>query len=34
MTDPENKTHSDDIPILQPLLLTHFVCEKTSSSEK
>ena len=34
MADAENKTHSDDLPVLQPLPPTHFVNEKTCSSQK
>ena len=34
MEDAENETHSGDLPILQPLSPTHFVNEKTCSSQK
>ena len=34
MTDAENETHSEDLPELQPLPITHFVNEKACSSQK
>ena len=34
MADAENKNHSGDLPVLQPLPPTHFVSEKTCSSQK
>ena len=34
MADAENETHSGDLPVLQPLPPTHFVNEKTCSSQK
>ena len=34
MADAENKTNSGDLPVLQPLPPTHFVNEKTCSSQK
>ena len=33
MADAENETHSGDLPVLQPLLHTHFVNEKACSSQ-
>ena len=34
MADAENKTHSGELPILQPLPPTHFVNEKACPSQK
>ena len=34
MAKAENETHSDDLPVLQPLPPTHFVNENTCSSQK
>ena len=34
MADVENKTHSGELPILQPYSPTHFVNEKTCPSQK
>ena len=34
MADAESKTHSGNLPILQPLPPTHFVNEKASSNQK
>ena len=34
MADAENKTHSGDLPVLQPLPPTHFVNEKACSIQK
>ena len=34
IADTESETHSDDLPVLQPLPPTHFVNEKTCSSQK
>ena len=34
MTDAENETHSDDLPVLQALPPTHFVNKKACSSQK
>ena len=33
MADTESKTHSGELPVLQPLHPTHFVNEKTYSSQ-
>ena len=34
MVNAENETHSDDLPVLQPLPPTHVVNEKACSSQK
>ena len=34
MADAKNETHSCNLPVLQPLPLTHFVNEKACSSQK
>ena len=34
MADTESETHSGELPVLQPLPPTHFVNEKTCSSQK
>ena len=34
MADAENQTHSGNLPVLQPVLPTHFINEKTCSSQK
>ena len=34
MADAENENHSGDLPILQPLLPTHFVNQKACFSQK
>ena len=34
MADAENKTHSDELPILEPLPPTHFLNEKACPSQK
>ena len=31
MADAENETHSGDFPVLQPLLLKHYINEKACS---
>ena len=34
MADAENKTHSGELPVLQPFRPTHFVNEKSCATQK